>query len=39
MACGDEGIDFDPESDFDPDKSSPPRTLNITPSWAAAAPR
>jgi len=28
MACGDEGIDFDPDSDFDPDKPSTPRTLN-----------
>jgi len=28
MACGDEGIDFDPDSDFDPDKPLDPRPLN-----------
>jgi len=28
MACGDEGIDFDSDSDFDPDEPSTPRTLN-----------
>jgi len=33
MACGDEGIDFDSDSDFDPDKPSTPRTLNNVVSY------
>jgi len=37
MACGDEGIDFDPDSDFDPDKPNEASSFQHRPSVQAPA--